>query len=193
MARSFLKHWRRIAGLAAAVLLLGAGVASAELRISGDRESVSIEAQDAPLKDILDALRQSFQVEYKPVAGLERSITGTFSGSLHRVLTRLLIGNDYIIRSSAHGMEIVIVGNPLPADAKSEPALQSATWKDGDGQLVVPPDSGLWASSNTPETWRDGDGDMIAPPAQIARFATADATATWKDGDGNLIAPPPGR
>ncbi len=74
------RHWRRIAGLAAALLLLGTAAARAELRISGNRDSVSIEAHDTPLKEILDALRQSFQVEYKPVAGLERPITGTYSG-----------------------------------------------------------------------------------------------------------------
>jgi hypothetical protein len=182
---------QRIAGLAAALLLLGTVGSRAELRITGNRDSISIEARNAPLQQILETLRKSFQVEYQPVAGLERAITGTYSGSLHRVLTRLLVGHDYIIRSSAQGMEIVMVGNPLPADKKGAPAAQSATWKDGDGQLVALPDAGLWASPDAAATWRDGDGDLIAPPAQVAKFATADAPALWKDGDGNLIAPPP--
>jgi hypothetical protein len=182
-----------IAGLAGALLLLGTAAASAELRISGGPDSLSVEARNAPLKEILDALGKSFQVEYKPVAGLERPITGTYSGSLHRVLTRLLIGHDYIIRSSAQGMEIVIVGNQPPADEKGAPALQSASWKDGDGQLVRPPDPDRFPPADAPATWHDGDGDLIAAPAEVARFAAADAPATWKDGDGNLIAAPPGR
>jgi hypothetical protein len=183
------KSRRLIAGLAAALLLLGTAAASAELRISGSRDSVSIEAHNAPLKEILDALRKPFHVEYKPVAGLERPVTGTYSGSLHRVLTRLLVGRDYVIRTSGRGMEVVILG---VASARAEPApSQNATWRDGDGQLVAAPEPGRFAGADAPETWRDGDGNLVARPAQIAQFATADTPATWKDGDGNLIAPPP--
>ncbi len=108
------------------------------------------------------------------------------------MLTRLLAGNDYVIRSSARGMEIIIVGNALAANKRAEPAPAQATWRDGDGKLVAPPEPGRFAQAGAPETWRDGDGNLIARPAQIAQFATANTPATWKDGDGNLIAPPPG-
>ena len=189
------RYWRRIAGMAAALLLLGTAAASAELRVTGNRDSVSIEAHNAPLKEILDALRTSFQVEYKPVAGLERPITGTYSGSLDRVLSRLLIGHDYIIRSSARGMEIVILGGkPVhTANETIEPApAQNASWKDGDGQHIAPPDPGQFAQPGAPATWRDGDGNLIARPANLTQFAAPNAPATWRDGDGHLIAPPPG-
>jgi hypothetical protein len=184
-----------MAGLTAALLLLGTVAASAELRVSGSRDSVSIEARNTPLKEILDALGKSFGVEYKPVAGLERAISGTYSGSLHRVLSRLLGGHDYIIRSSARGMEIVILGNrPVQAANETvEPASsQNATWKDGDGQLVAPPEPGRFAQPGAPETWKDGDGHLVAQPANVAKFAAPGTPATWRDGDGQLIAAPPG-
>jgi hypothetical protein len=184
------RSWRRIAGLAAAVLLLGTAGANAALRISGNSDSVFIEAHNAPLKTILDALRKSYQVEYKPVAGLERPITGTYSGSLHRVLTRLLVGQDYVIRSSSRGMEVVILGSPSSAGDRAEPASQGATWRDGDGQLVTAPDPDRFPPPDAPATWQDGDGEIIAPPVSVARFAAANAPATWRDGDGNLIAAP---
>lgn len=182
-------RWRRIAGCAAALLLLGTATASAQLHVSGNRDAVTIEAHNAPLKDVLDALRRSFHVEYNTVAELKRPITGTYSGSLHRVLSRLLAGNDYVIRSSGHGMEIVILGT---ASTRAEPApSQTATWRDGDGQFVAPPEPGRYAQAGAPEIWRDGDGNMVAQPVQTTRFAAANTPATWQDGDGRLIAPPP--
>ncbi len=158
-----MRRWHGTAGVVATLLLLlfATAAARAELHISGNRNAVTIEAHDAPLKTILDALRKSFRVEYKPVAGLERPITGTYSGSLHRVLSRLLVGQDYIIRSSERGMEIVILGK---ASAQAVAAPLQATWRDGDGQLVAPPEPGRFAQADAPETWRDGDGQLIAPP-----------------------------
>ena len=159
-----------IAGLAIALSLLGSAGANAEVRISGNPHSMVLEAQDAPLREILGAFGKSFHVRYRGTAGLEQKVTGRYSGSLHTVIGRLLSGENYVIRSTPHGMDIAIFGTTA-ADA---------------AHVALPP--------ATPGSWQDGDGNTVASPTRkLIRFAGPNAPATWRDGDGNLIAPPPGK
>jgi len=175
--------WRVIFCLAAAALLFGTAGSNAELRISGDRNAVVLEAHDASLQEILEAFRTSFALQYNAAAGLEHKVTGTYAGPLPRVLSRLLTGNDYVIRSTARGMEIVILDSG-PAPAPNDRAAQA----------LPPPTEAAPPGFPTQGTWKDGDGNLIAaPPASVTRFAAGDAARTWKDGDGNLITPPAGR
>jgi hypothetical protein len=176
--------WRVIFCLAGALILFGTVGSNAELRISGDRNAVVLEAHDASLQEILEAFRTSFELQYNTAAGLEHKVTGTYAGSLQRVLSRLLTGNDYVIRSTANGMEIVILDSG-PAPAPNNRAAQA---------VPPPPTEAAPPAFLAQATWNDGDGNLIAPPpANMTRFAGAGASGTWKDGDGNLIAPPAGR
>jgi len=159
-----------IAGLTVVLSLLASAGANAEVRISGNTDSMVLEARDAPLREILDTFGKSFHVGYRGSAGLEQKITGRYSGSLHAVIGRLLSGENYVIRSTPHGMDIAILG------ATASDAARVALPLASDG------------------TWRDGDGNTIAAPTQkVTQFAGPNVRGTWRDGDGNLIAPPPGR
>ncbi len=185
--------WCGIFSLAGALLLLGTVASNAELRISGSRDSLSIEARHAPLKEILKALGKSFGVKYNAESGLEQAISGTYRGPLQRVLSRLLVGHNYVIRSSPSGMDIIILDNGSAQAANERASSQNATWQDGDGQTIAPPDDAAqFAGPTAPATWKDGDGNLIALPVNAARFAGPAAAATWEVGDGNLIARPPG-
>jgi hypothetical protein len=95
-------------------ILLAAGLAAlaaslvqpvrAEVRVTGAADSVLIEANEATVEEALAALQASFNLRYRTGTALKRAVTGTYAGSLPRVIARLLSGYDYAIQSSAEGI-----------------------------------------------------------------------------------------
>jgi hypothetical protein len=94
--------------LAAALTAAGA---SAEVRVSeaGDGR-LTIEAHDATVRQVLDALRATRPLHVRTSDALARTVTGTYSGSLPRVLSRLLDGYDHVVHSTAAGIELDVFG-----------------------------------------------------------------------------------
>lgn len=85
-----------------AILLAGfshAAAVRAETRITGEPDAVRIEARDAPVAEVLEALGESFGLQYRGTASLSRRVTGTYEGSLQRVVRRLLEGHDFIMKT----------------------------------------------------------------------------------------------
>src|ERR1700722_19848604 len=78
--------------------------ALAELQVGGSPEAVNIDAQNTSIKDILDALGKTFDVHFQSSANLEKQITGTYQGSLTRVLMRVLEGYNVILKTGKDGM-----------------------------------------------------------------------------------------
>src|SRR5215207_3554898 len=62
----------------------------AEVGISGPSEAIQFEVRDAPVQEVLAALRASFGLQYRAVGVLDRRISGTYEGSLQRVVRRVL-------------------------------------------------------------------------------------------------------
>ena len=99
------------AWLAGAILCAAALPAAAEVRVIDAGEGkVVIEAHDATVQQILDALGGSRTIRFQPSDALVRVVTGTYSGPLPQVLSRILAGYDHVIRSSRSGVQIDIVG-----------------------------------------------------------------------------------
>jgi hypothetical protein len=145
------EHARRAIGsrgLALAVLCvavtLGASAARgrAEVSIHVDRAVVHLEASNAPLSEVLSALERAFSIRHRTSVPLDRSISGSYRGSLRRVLSRLLDGFNYYIADTAEGrMEITVVGRRgaaavgnLPIAGLAAPQAMTTFQK-----LVVPP------------------------------------------------------
>ena len=99
----------RTGALLAAVLCAAAVPASAEVRVTdaGGGQLV-IEAHAASVQQILDALGQSYTLRFKTPDALSRQVTGTYTGTLPRVLSRILDGYDHVIRSTNSGIELDI-------------------------------------------------------------------------------------
>jgi hypothetical protein len=97
--------------LAAAVLCAAAAPAAAEVRVTdaGGGQLV-IEAHDATVQEILDALGQIRTIRFDASEALSRRVTGTYAGPLQRVLSRILDGYDHVIRSTSSGLQIDVVG-----------------------------------------------------------------------------------
>ncbi len=73
--------------------------AAAEVRIrnsGGGR--LEIEARDANVRDVLEALRASHMLQFRPSKELPRVVTGTYSGTLSQVLSCILVGYNYFSR-----------------------------------------------------------------------------------------------
>jgi hypothetical protein len=88
--------------------LLGSAPAATE--VQGQSVNIQLRAQDASTREVLDALAAAFKLTYKLPPSIGRNVTGLYSGTLHQVLARILDGNDYIVKVSNNGVEVVILG-----------------------------------------------------------------------------------
>ena len=86
------------------------GPAAAASEVEGQADTVKLRAENASIREVLDALSAKFKVSYKVPSNLIRNLTGEYSGTLNQVLARLLDGNDYIVETSEDGVKIVVLG-----------------------------------------------------------------------------------
>ena len=94
-----------VAGLAATTV-----TAMAAAQVSGSPQNVSVDAQNSSLKDILSALGKQFNVHYQSTANLDKQLSGTYEGSLRRVVARLLEGYNFIITTNQDLIEVTVLG-----------------------------------------------------------------------------------
>ena len=85
--------------------------ARAEVRVEGTVQDVHISAKDAAIADVLAALRAKFCFRYRSSIPLDLAASGTYSGSLQRVIGRLLDRYDHVITVNRDGVEAIIVGS----------------------------------------------------------------------------------
>jgi hypothetical protein len=115
---SLAPHLRQTLALFGARVAIVLGVGSAliptsalaELQVGGNPKAVTIDAQNSSIKEILDALGKTFDVHVQSTANLEKQITGTYEGSLPKVLKRILEGYNVIMKTSKDGIEITVLG-----------------------------------------------------------------------------------
>lgn len=122
-----MRRLARLAHASAALLATGSGAAYAQVQVSGQTDSVRIEATDATLREVLDALRTNFNLRYRSDDTLDTRMTGTFGGSLPRVAARVLDGYDFVIKITAQDIDVLVirqsqtdgkaVAAPIPARA----------------------------------------------------------------------------
>lgn len=91
-------------GSAAATPAIRAG----SLQLQGDADALRVKASDAPIADVLTAIGEEFHVQYRSSITLDEPISGTYSGSLSRVIGRLLAGYDYVIKRANSALEVTI-------------------------------------------------------------------------------------
>jgi len=106
---------RRSRMLQAAVLIAVAlaGVtasASAEVRVEESASgAIVVEARDATVGQVLQALAASHKIQIHASDALSRTITGTYSGKLSHVLSRILDGYNYFIQVTPTGVRLRVV------------------------------------------------------------------------------------
>ena len=81
------------------------------IRIAGTAENLQLELSDNTLDDALTALRSAFGLKCSCAVALDRRVTGHYQGSVGRVLSRLLEGNDYVVKTTPSGdVELMVFG-----------------------------------------------------------------------------------
>lgn len=93
-------------GAAAATVGVYAG---GRVQLQGDADVVRVEARDATIAVVLAAIATAYHVQYRSSTVLDEPISGTYSGSLSRVMGRLLADYDYVIKRDSSGLQVIIV------------------------------------------------------------------------------------
>jgi len=100
----------RAAAVLSITLVTAPTSALAEARVLGSPQAVTIEAQDSSIEEILTALSNKFGVRYRSSVSLERRLSGAYVGSLPRVVTRILDGYNFVLKTESGTMMITVHG-----------------------------------------------------------------------------------
>jgi hypothetical protein len=95
----------------AAALLALAPAAQAELRVTGDRRALLVEADRASVEEVLAALRDKAGLNYRSAVRLDAPFTGRLTGSLDQIVEKLLQSQDYsyVFRNAAQRPMLEVV------------------------------------------------------------------------------------
>lgn len=68
-----------------------------------------LELHDASIDEVFAALGARFGLRYRGSAALSHQLTGIYEGSLRRVVARVLEGYNFIVKTSAGSIEVVVL------------------------------------------------------------------------------------
>jgi hypothetical protein len=84
--------------------------ALAEVHVEGTAEAVHVTTDKDAIPDVLSAFETPFNLRYRTSVPLDGYVSSEYSGSLVRVISRLLGGCDYVIAYDQGTIEIVVSG-----------------------------------------------------------------------------------
>jgi hypothetical protein len=100
--------------------------ANAEIAVDGDRDQMRVSVDNDTVGRALDALEQKGNLQYHSATPLNKVIGGSFSGSLAHVLSRILVGFDFIVHYGPQGVEIFVYGASGETAAPPLPTTEDA-------------------------------------------------------------------
>lgn len=100
--------------------------AQAEVRLSGTPDRIVLTTNDATMAEILAALRTAFDIAVTLKGATARKFTGTYIGSPSQVLSRVLKGEDYVLRTAPDGISIRLLGQSA-SDSATASSGQAAS------------------------------------------------------------------
>lgn len=115
-ATAALRHFVVLALTSAALAAGCSNAAHSQVRVDGQPDAVHIEAVDAPLREVLDALQAKFNLRYRTSDSLDARMTGTFNGPLRRVAARMLEGYDFAMKITPQGIDVLVLGQNKTSD-----------------------------------------------------------------------------
>jgi hypothetical protein len=101
---------RYLAAVTFSLLALGSASAGAAVRVDVQPGVVVVNASNATVAEILTALRETGYLHYRTPVDLSRTVSGTYKGTLQRVVSRLLDGYNFTLQVSDNRIEVVIIG-----------------------------------------------------------------------------------
>ena len=91
-----------------------------------------LDARHMPIADVFAALKTTYGVSCDSWIVLDDDINGTYSGSLRRVIARLLDGYNYVIKQNEGELDVTIL------DRRGARAVPSAMLPSAPPKLVDP-------------------------------------------------------
>jgi hypothetical protein len=165
-------RWRGAVALLAVVTFCGPAAAEVHVSDAGGGR-LTVEAHDATLRQVIEALRAVRPLRLHTSDALARPVTGTYSGSLPRVLSHLLDGYDHVIHQTAAGIDLDVFSAGTAATGVRTPVRATATMA-APSTPAMAPNVGHRFSTNV-----DLDDETAAttarPPAAPARPPVAPA------------------
>jgi hypothetical protein len=107
----------------------------AEAQVGGSPENVRIEAKDTSVEEILAGLDTALNVHHRSSAKLDNRLNGTFEGSLHNVMKRLLEGYDFIVKTGNGEIQVTVLGRSTATAASSSIQLSGRPMDASSAQL----------------------------------------------------------
>jgi hypothetical protein len=202
-----------------AAILLGAALAIAptsvlaEIQVRGSPEAVRIEARDTPIEEILAALGRAFGMHYELLAKVDKRVSGTYVGPLPRVLTRILDGYNFILKTDNGTIAVTVVGTPNAATAvpassgpkvvrqppAAAPPTEPPSAGDGRARPTASPSTAapspaveLAEGASFPTPSLPKSGSAPAPVPELRQSEAAPAPAPPAPGSKAAPAPEPG-
>jgi hypothetical protein len=104
----------------ASLLIVQPSFAFDGVKVAGTAEKLKIEVSNATVDNVLAALRSAVDFKCSCSPPMDRRVTGVYQGNIGRVLSRLLEGYNYVIKTSPSGaVELVF----LRTNAALQPGL----------------------------------------------------------------------
>jgi hypothetical protein len=94
--------------MALSLVLVGVASARAEVQISGTKDHIVLQATNATMAEVLSSIQSALNLRIQSIGSTERQFSGTYTGTLRRVLSHLLDGEDYIIGPAPDGIRIIL-------------------------------------------------------------------------------------
>jgi hypothetical protein len=111
----------RTATLLGAALAIAPTPVLAEIQVSGSPEAVRIEVRDTSIEDILATLSRAFDIDYQSSIDLDKRLYGTYVGPLSRVVTRILQGYNFVLKTDNGSIFVTVVGTPTSLTPQGQP------------------------------------------------------------------------
>lgn len=98
------------------------------VRLQGTAESLRLEVHGGTIGAVLAAMGSAFNVQYRSATSFDDPISGTYSGSLARVIGRILDGYDYAIKHEGSALHVIVFGRSsgIAAPTPYSPAKPAA-------------------------------------------------------------------
>ena len=106
-----MKQRRCVLALSVAFVWSLPTIACAEVHVEGSPAAVRVSTSRDRVSDVLSALAATFNVQYRTAIPLDGAADATYSGSLRQVISRLLDGYNYMIKTDdSKTTEVIVFG-----------------------------------------------------------------------------------
>jgi hypothetical protein len=95
-------------------------------KVSGNPEAVSLQAQNSSIAEIFEALGHDFNIYYRSSIELQNHITGNYEGSLRHVITRILEGYNFVVKTNPNQIEVTVLGKEIGPVKSLQPTVATS-------------------------------------------------------------------